>query len=498
MTRHTQQRDLRDFLVTRRVALRGLGFAGIAATLAAPAIAGAARGGAGAVQSGVAFQGASPVAEAAGAVRMWYLSSVDAERPAAPGAATQAEIDEVVQVQAEITPETAESVRLWGSGVAVVPWSNATAALFPEFGYGIGLPQSKVMATLHTAMHDAALAALDAQLAHARPGPAATDSRVVPAAGVKPDQPSFPSEHAAVAGAAAVVLAYLFPDAEPGRFDELATAAAESRIAAGAAFRSDVEAGLTLGRSVGDLAVAQSEVANDVGEFDPATIPTGPGHWQPTPPALIEIPLFPLAGMRTPWVLESGDQFRSAPPPEHGTAAWQAELATVQHVAANRSFEQDRGAVWWGTNSPVLMFDKWTQELIARTGTSLPRAVRILSDLHAALDDSLIATWDGKFTYWASRPITEDPALVTALPTPPYPSYPAGYPAIMGAGTVVIGHYFPEASVDMEARAWEASCSRLWAGIHYAIDNDAGLLLGRQVARQVTALDRASGNTGSG
>ncbi len=61
-------------------------------------------------------------------------------------------------------------------------------------------------------------------------------------------QPSFPSEHAAVAGAAATVLAYLLPDAAAGRFDALATEAAESRIAAGAAFRSDVEAGLALGR----------------------------------------------------------------------------------------------------------------------------------------------------------------------------------------------------------------------------------------------------------
>jgi hypothetical protein len=265
--------------------------------------------------------------------------------------------------------------------------------------------------------------------------------------------------------------------------------AAESRIAAGASFRSDVDAGLALGRTVGELAVAQCIAANDVGEFDPSTIPTGPGMWQPTLPAMIETPFQPLAGHRTPWVLESADQFRSAPPPEHGGPAWKSELATVQHVAANRSFEQERSAVWWGTNSPILMYEKWTMELIARSGMSLEQAARILSDVHVAIDDTLIATWESKFTYWASRPITEDPDLVTALPTPPYPGYPAGYPALVGAGSVVVGHYFPEASVDMEQRAWEASCSRLWAGIHYGIDNDAGLLLGRKVARFVTSFD---------
>lgn len=487
MYRPEPKRDLREFVVSRRVALQGLGVAGIAATLAAPSI--AAHASDRAMHSVHAFQDASPAAASAGGWRMWYLASADAERPAAPGAATQAEIDEVVQAQAGMTPEMTESVKLWGSGLAIAPWSTVTVALFAEFGYPMGLAQSKVMATLHTAMHDAAVAALDAQQAHARPGPAATDSRIVPAAGVNPDQPSFPSEHAAVASAAASVLTLMFPDAAPGRFDDLAMAAAESRIAAGASFRSDVDAGLALGRTVGELAVAQSIEANDVGEWDPSTMPSGPGIWQPTPPAMIETPIQPLAGHRIPWVLESADQFRSPPPPEYGGSAWQSELATVQHVAANRTFEQERGAVWWGTSSTALLFEKWSMELITRAGTSLPQAARVLSDVHVAIDDALIATWDAKYTYWASRPITEDPDLVTAIPTPPYPAYPAGYPALVGAGSVVVGHYFPESSVDMEARAWEASCSRLWAGIHYGIDNDAGLLLGRQVARLVTSLD---------
>jgi hypothetical protein len=491
MTGRSAQRDQKTALVTRRAAFQGLGAAGVAVALGNIVQGGAARGTAYAVPSVVAQHDATPASATAGGWRMWYLASTEAVRPSAPAAPSQAEIDEVVQAQADMTPELTEAVKQWGSGVAVGPWSAVASGLFTEFSNPIGLAQTRIMATLHTAMHDAAVAALDAQQAYARPGPAATDSRIVPAAGVSPEQPSFPSEHAAVAGAAATVLAYLFADAKPGRFDQLASAAAESRIAAGAAFRSDVEAGLSLGKAVGELAVAHSAVANDIGEFDPATIPSGPGMWQPTPPAMIEIPFQPLAGKRIPWVLESGDQFRSAPPPAYDSAPWRAELATVQHVAANRTFEQERSAVWWGTTSPILLFDRWTQELMARAGTSLPWAARILSDLHAALDDALIAVWDGKYTYWASRPITEDPGLVTAVPTPPYPSYPAGYPAAMGAGSVVVGHYFPEMSVDMEQRAWDASCSRLWAGIHYPCDNDAGLLLGRQVARQFTALDHA-------
>jgi membrane-associated phospholipid phosphatase len=496
MSRQLHSGDLRQFVLSRRTALQGLGVAGVAAALTVPATARArsTQGTELAVSQGtasvLAVRAQDETASPKG-WRMWYLPSADAQRPAAPGAVSQAEIDEVIQAQKTITPEMTAAVKKWGTGVAVVPWSNVAVALIAEFALGGGFPQSRIMAPLHTAMHDAAIAAWDAQLAHARPGPAATDSRITPAAGVNPEQSSFPSEHAAVAGAAATVLAYLVEDAVAGRFDELATAAAESRIAAGAAFRSDVEAGLAIGRAVGDLAVARFKTANDVGEWDPATRLTGPGFWQPTPPAMVDPPLFPLQGTRTPWVLERGDQFRPVAPPEYGSAAWQAELETVQEIVANRTFDQHRAAVSWGTSSPLVNLEAWAKELISLTQLGLPQAARVLADLQVAIDDSGIAVWDGKFTFWTSRPITEDPEIVTSIPTPPYPAYPGGYSGGMGAGTTVLGHYFPEASQDLERRAWEAACSRLWAGIHYAVDNDAGLLLGRQVGRMVTSLDRA-------
>ena len=198
-----------------------------------------------------------------------------------------------------------------------------------------------------------------------------------------------------------------------------------------------------------------------------------------------------MNGLRTPWILTSSDQFRPPPPPEYGSAAWKAELAQVQNIVANRNFEQNRAAVWWGTSSANLHITTWAQELISRAGTPFPLAGKILADVHVAVDDALIACWDGKFAYWTSRPITEDESLVTSVPTPPYPTYPGGYGTVVGAGTTVIGHYFPDASVDLEERAWEATCSRLWAGIHYGIDNDAALLLGRRVGRLISALDSA-------
>jgi membrane-associated phospholipid phosphatase len=206
---------------------------------------------------------------------------------------------------------------------------------------------------------------------------------------------------------------------------------------------------------------------------------------------MVETPVAPLAGSWQSWVTTSNDQFRPAPPPEYGTPAWQSELETVQELAATRSFEQERAAAWWGSNSPWELTNNWVWELIQRDGLDSPHAARIVADMYAAMADAMLAVWDAKYTWWTSRPITEDPTLQTVVPTPPYPAYPSGYSAAMGSGTTVIGHYFPEVADDMASRAWEAAASRAWAGIHYVHDDDVGLAMGRQVGRLVSSLARA-------
>ena len=359
--------------------------------------------------------------------RTWYLTSPDELRPADPGAPTQAEIDEVVAAQAAPSEETTAAIARWGSGPAVIAWSEVEEEVMAEFEIG-GMPQGRFMAIYHTALYDAVVASLDAQEALGRPSPGATSDQITPAAGVDPEQSSFPSEHAAVAGAAATVLAYLLPDAAPGRFDELATEAAESRIAAGAAFRSDIDAGLALGQAIGEKAVARAEADGSAAdaEWDPSTMPTGPGFWQPTPPGFVETPFAPMAGSRMPWVMTSGDQVRPAPPPEYGSPLWEAELKMVQEVAANLSFEQERAAIWWGTASPALLNNVWARELIGKAGVGELLAAQILADIHVAIGDALIAVWDGKYTWWTADRSPRSGTGQAARANPTLPVLPIG------------------------------------------------------------------------
>ena len=105
--------------------------------------------------------------------------------------------------------------------------------------------------------------------------------------------------------------------------------------------------------------------------------------------------------------------------------------------------------------------------------------------------DGFICCWDAKYTYWSERPITADPSLDVLIPTPPFPSYTSGHSTISTAAGAVLGHLFPSDEAELAARADEAKRSRLWAGIHFPIDNEMGALGGGMIARLVVARARS-------
>jgi hypothetical protein len=96
--------------------------------------------------------------------------------------------------------------------------------------------------------------------------------------------------------------------------------------------------------------------------------------------------------------------------------------------------------------------------------------------------DATIACYDAKFTYWLIRPYKADPAITTPIGRPNHPSYPSSHACNSGASAYVLGALFPADAERLAAMADEAGESRLYAGIHYRFDKDAGLRIGRQVA----------------
>ena len=129
------------------------------------------------------------------------------------------------------------------------------------------------MALLSVAIYDATVAAWDSKYAYNRPRPTAFDSSLT-AALPNPQSPSYPSEHAKVAGAASTVQAYLFPN-KADDFKARARESAQVWVQAGLHYPSDVKAGLELGQAVGALIVdrAKKDGTDKVGAVE---IPTGP------------------------------------------------------------------------------------------------------------------------------------------------------------------------------------------------------------------------------
>jgi membrane-associated phospholipid phosphatase len=99
-----------------------------------------------------------------------------------------------------------------------------------------------------------------------------------------------------------------------------------------------------------------------------------------------------------------------------------------------------------------------------------------------AIMDAGIACWDTKYHYMVSRPSQVDPAITTPVGLPNFPAYPSAHASFSGAGAGVLGYLFPAQKAWLGERAEEAALSRVYGGIHYRFDGEAGLAQGRAVA----------------
>jgi membrane-associated phospholipid phosphatase len=112
---------------------------------------------------------------------------------------------------------------------------------------------------------------------------------------------------------------------------------------------------------------------------------------------------------------------------------------------------------------------------------------RALALTSAAMMDATIAAHDAKYTYWFVRPSQTDPAIGLAVGLPAHPSYPSNHTAISVAAATVLGALFPAEAARLDSVAAEAGASRLYGGIHYRFDIDAGAAMGRAIGRAALA-----------
>jgi membrane-associated phospholipid phosphatase len=111
----------------------------------------------------------------------------------------------------------------------------------------------------------------------------------------------------------------------------------------------------------------------------------------------------------------------------------------------------------------------------------------VLALVHMAWFDAFAACADSKYVYWVPRPSQLDPEIRLAIGLPNHPSYPSNHSCTASASGAVLDGLFPDERGRYSVLAREIAISRLYAGIHYRIDIDAGLEIGRNVATKVLA-----------
>jgi membrane-associated phospholipid phosphatase len=431
----------------------------------------------------------SPVEPEAGSWKTWALSSGSELRlPAPPSrSATQAELQQLKDL-AKQRAATAEQIAIWTSNGPIYPWNDL--ALRTAVARGVTTPPgSRIFALLNVAIYDATIAAWDSKYAYNRPRPSIQLPALGAAAPV-PNSPSYPSEHAVVAAAAAGVLGYLFPN-DAASFDAKAAEAGQAVQIAGISYPSDVQAGYELGRAVAARVIERAKSDGSSIAWT-GSVPTGPGLWSGSNPVL------PLGGSWKTWVLSSGSEFRPGPPPAYDSAQLSAEMQELRDF--QRTPQTSNSALFWEYGAGGARLYWYWNDILQRKvleyglADNAPRAARAFLLPNIALYEVFVACWDAKYTYWAMRPAQLDPNFKPLFAAPAHPSYPSAHSCFSQSVSTTMAYLFPRDAHAFYTLAEQASESRIASGLHFRSDVQVGRDLGWAVGQRVIERARADGS----
>ena len=430
----------------------------------------------------------------AGNWRTWIISSAEDLRvPAPPNPAeTRAELRTMQQLISNNDAQIKQQITFWDAGAPAYRWIDLINSRLLAGKATTAFPH-RVYTYVALAMYDATIATWESKYHYNRPRPSELDHNL-PTVLPVPNSPSYPSEHAAAAQAAATVLAHFLPQ-DAQSFQSMAEQAGWSRVLAGLQYPSDYDAGLALGRRVGEQVIAQAMTDGSSAVWTGA-VPTGPCKWIGTNPGNV------TAANWRPLLLTAPSQFRPAAPPPCDSPEVVAETEEVRNFpraapGTAASFVFRYKAFFWqspeGLNSWNYRYaDKWMFE--DGLDRNPPRAARVYALMAASMFDSFIASQDGKFTYWYIRPHQLDPAIIPLFPVPNFPSYPSNHSTFSATRSEILAYLFPQHADFIRAVGKEAGDSRIWAGIHYQMDNAAGVQLGKSVAEVFIARAESDGS----
>jgi len=345
-----------------------------------------------------------------------------------------------------------DAVKFW-EVTASTRWNERANVLMPQRALANGqAAASRILTYLSIAQYRAVLAA-----------EAGKEGRV------------HPSVSAAVGAASVAVLSSFFPG-DAGTFESQLDADLAAPGWPGAK-NQDAASGEAIGRAVGATVVAQAASDNYL-VVPLGSPPVGPGFWVSAPNTAI---VRSLVGTR-PFFLTSPSQLRAPPPPAFGSPEFNAALAEV--FAFTNPPKPDLVAIAqrWAAGFTTSANNRFANDLIRQYHRTEREAARILAYANAATFDAQIACWDSKLFYWYIRPVQANAAIALSVPMPNHPSYPSGHSCVTGGFMNTLMAFFPSERGRLQAVIEEAGLSRVYGGIHYRFDVEAGQEIGRRVA----------------
>ena len=409
----------------------------------------------------------------AGNWKTWFITSGKDYRLPAPSSYKN-EIHEVLERQKNLDAKTKQQIIFWNAGSPGYHWQEMMNKLW---AVDTGRYGALANMLLGVAIYDATIAAWDTKYAYKRPRPFVADNKIKIYT-VKPESPSFPCENSVAAGVAVTIFSHFYP-AMADSVKRLAQQQMDSRVAAGVAFPSDTRAGFELGIKIAEIEIEKTKDYVSTAVWD-GKVPDKPGLWRG------KFAMLPLAGKNKTVVLESGSEFRPAPPPDFAK-----EMEEMKNY--KQTFRSLSNAFYWANQS-------WFMDNLAKNifennlHLNPPRAARINAVVNVTSYDAFVACWDAKYTYWGIRPNQYDTTFRPAIMvTPPFPGYPSGHAALSGAMAEIYSYFFPDEKDLFRQKAKDAAESRFQAGIHFRTDNEVALDLGKKVATKIIQKVKADG-----
>ena len=216
------------------------------------------------------------------------------------------------------------------------------------------------------------------------------------------------------------------------------------------------------------------------------------------------------------------DAFRPEPPPALESNQYTKAYNEVKRVGAASSTERpaDRTTVaqFYAISSPTFIFHSVARQLAEARGDSLSANARSLALISIATNDSLIASFWTKYHYYFWRPYNAirgslddgnpntvtDPDFAPLIATPCFPGYPSNHASgsnaaaetmrrLYGAAghSITLSNAIPALGVvTLSYTSWEQICddidaARIYGGIHFRFDQEAGVTLGREIATSI-------------